>query len=128
MLHQRLHGKQHRAVDVIHKVQRRQNHQRRRRPAPHLSLLWSHALCLVIVEVEVLVPRISRSQQMWRSQLLLCSRPARFHQRPQSAARTELSAHLAPHRLGRLHHILQNLVHDVFLKDSQVAVFVDVFL
>ena len=37
-LHQRLHGKQHRAVDVVHEVQRRQNHQRRRRPTPHLLL------------------------------------------------------------------------------------------
>src|ERR1017187_10238284 len=58
----------------------------------------------------------------------LFPRPASHHQRTQPTARTELSAHLAPHRPRGLHHVLKNPVRDVLLKDSQVAVFVDVFL
>ena len=39
-----------------------------------------------------------------------------------------MSSHLAPYGASGFHDILKNEVDDVFLKDAEIAVFVDVFL
>ena len=54
--------------------------------------------------------------------------PARHDGRRNSSSRTELSPHLGPHRLGPLHDVFENLIHHIFLKDSQVAIALQIFL
>jgi hypothetical protein len=39
-----------------------------------------------------------------------------------AAAWTEFALHLSPNRLGPSHHIFEDAVHDVFLKNADVAV------
>src|SRR5579872_562765 len=45
-----------------------------------------------------------------------------------SAARTEFPVNFGPYWLGPLRHVLENLIDDVFLKDAEVAVELQIFL
>lgn len=48
--------------------------------------------------------------------------PARFNGCAYAAAWTEFTFHNSPHRIASLHDVCQDLVHDVLLKDAEVAV------
>lgn len=53
---------------------------------------------------------------------LLRPRISRRHHRRNPTPRPEVPLHLRPHRVGRLHHVVQHLVHNVLLEDPQVPV------
>src|SRR5581483_3509204 len=57
-----------------------------------------------------------------RSPHLLRPRISRRHHRRNPAPRPKVPLHLRPHRVGRLHHVVQHLVHNVLLEDPQIAV------
>jgi hypothetical protein len=58
----------------------------------------------------------------------LRSWPLSDHYRRNSAARSELALYLGPHRFRPPHHILQHLIHNIFLKDAQVPICLQIFL
>ena len=112
-LDQRLHGEEHRPVDVVDQVKRRQNYQRNDRVGlPHR---WRECNTGATVVCD-------------RGQLLLRPWPARFHKRTEAPARVELATDFAPHGFRRAHDVVENAVHDVFLEDAKIAVGVYVFL
>src|SRR5580658_5014956 len=55
-------------------------------------------------------------------------RPLRHYRRRNSSPRTEIPFHLSPHRPRPAHHIFQHAVHNVLLKNSQIAVRLQIFL
>src|SRR6201999_636290 len=63
-----------------------------------------------------------------RCDLLLRPRPAGFHCRCDAAARTKLPMHYSPDRVASLHHILQHLIHYIFLEDAEISVAEQIFL
>ena len=64
----------------------------------------------------------SADERQRRSLLRFLPRPVRLDNGRDAAARTEFSANCRPHRIAGLHDILQHLVDDVFLEDSEIAV------
>src|SRR6185437_12362340 len=54
--------------------------------------------------------------------LLLRAWPLCFNHGGDTAAWTEIAGHVRPYRIAGLHHILQNLVHHIFLKYSKIPV------
>jgi antitoxin HigA-1 len=59
---------------------------------------------------------------------LLRPRPARHHDRRNPSSRTEVTLYFRPFGLCPAHHVLQNLVDNVLLENSQVTVALQVFL
>src|SRR3954470_3431037 len=55
------------------------------------------------------------------------SRPARDHSRRNSPPRTEITFHFGPHRLCPAHHIFENLIDDVLLENSEIAIRLQIF-
>lgn len=56
------------------------------------------------------------------------SGPLRHDRRRNAAPRTKLPFHFRPHRFRPLHHILQNLVDHILLKNPQIPVALQIFL
>jgi hypothetical protein len=54
--------------------------------------------------------------------------PLRYHDRRNPTPRTEVPLHLCPHRLRPAHYIFEHAVDDVLLKDTEVAVALQVLL
>src|SRR5580698_4150760 len=63
-----------------------------------------------------------------KEDLLFRPRPPRHHRRSNPAAWPENTLDLSPHRVDCLHHIFQNLIDDVLLKDAEVAISKQVLL
>ena len=59
---------------------------------------------------------------------LLGAGPAGFYCCRYTAAGAELAAHYSPDRIARFHYVFKDLVDDVFLEDSEVAVAEEIFL
>src|SRR5208337_832783 len=57
-----------------------------------------------------------------RSEFLLRPRPARLDGSADASARAEFAFHHGPHRVTGLHDVFEDLVDDVFLEDTQIAV------
>ena len=70
----------------------------------------------------------SADKRRRRSLLRFFPRPTCFNNGGDAAARTKLPTNCRPHRITGLHDILQHLVDDVFLEDSEVAVGEQIFL
>jgi hypothetical protein len=58
----------------------------------------------------------------------LLARPFCYDCGRNSSTRAEVALYFGPDWFGPSHHIFQHLIHDVFLKDAQVAVRLQVFL
>jgi hypothetical protein len=55
------------------------------------------------------------------------SRPARFHRGSNSTTRTKDAFYNRRFRPRRAYHVLQHPVHDVFLEDAEIAIFLQIF-
>src|SRR5437870_1018389 len=73
-----------------------------------------------------------QSQLSTQTQITSClvpfwSWPARDHKGRNSAAGTEVTFDFGPHRLCPAHHIFENLIDDVLLEDSEIAIGLQIF-
>src|SRR5579859_1841922 len=76
-------------------------------------------------------PPSRRLREIWEyKNLLLCfwPRPACFHRGTDTASGTEYAFDHGPLRLCRAHHVFQNLIDDVLLKNSQITVMEQILL
>jgi hypothetical protein len=55
-------------------------------------------------------------------------RPARFHDGRDASTWAKITLHYRPHRIAGLHHVVQYLIHNVFLKDAEIPVAKEIFL
>jgi hypothetical protein len=70
----------------------------------------------------------SSAQFLSRRTACFRARPTRFHGRGNAPARAKIAAHDGPYWVARFHHVFQDLIDDIFLEYSEVAIAEEIFL